>query len=56
MVTKDRLNNDKANGKETVRLGCTAAVQFMRSWRWEALSGVCLNEGEMKNKRVGRRL
>ena len=54
MVTKGRLNNDKANRKGTVRLECTAAVQFMR--RWEALSGVCLNEGEMKNKRVGRRL
>ena len=27
-VTKERLNNDKANGKGTVRLECAAAVQF----------------------------
>ena len=55
-VTKGRLNNDKANGKGKVRLECAAAVQFMRTWRWEALITMCLQEGGMNNKRVGGRL
>ena len=28
-------------------------MQFMRTRRWEALIGVCLEEGGMNNKRVG---
>ena len=56
MVTKGRLNNHKANRKGKVRLGCAAAVQFMRTRRWEALILICLEEGGMSNKRVGGRL
>ena len=56
MVTKGGLNNDKANGKGKVRLECAAAVQFMRTRRWEALITICLEEGGMNNKRVGGRL
>ena len=55
-VTKGRLSNDKANGKGKVRLECAAAVQFMRTWRWEALIMMCLEDGGMNNKRVGGRL
>ena len=54
-VTKGRMakGNDSANAKGQVRLGCAAAVQFMRTRRWEALIAVCLEEGGMNNKRVG---
>ena len=45
--------NDTANAKGNVRLECAAAVQLMRTRRWEALIGVCLAEGGMNNKRVG---
>ena len=55
-VTKGRYNNDKANTKGKVRLECAAAVQFMRTGRWEALLAICLEEGGMNNKRVGSRL
>ena len=55
-VTKGRLNNDKANWKGKVRLECAAAVQFMRTQRWEALITLCPEEGGMNNKRVGGRL
>ena len=55
-VTKGRLNNDKANGKGKARLECAAAVQFMRTRRWEALITICLEEGGMNNKRLGGRL
>ena len=55
-VTKGRLNNDKTIGKGKVRLECAAAVQFMRTRRWEALITMCLEEGGMNNKRVGGRL
>ena len=52
MVTKGRLNNNKANKKGKVRLDCAAAVQFMRIRRWEALIRICLEEGGRNNKRV----
>ena len=48
-VTTGRLNNDKANGKKKVRLECAAAVQFMRTRRWEALITICLEEGGTNN-------
>ena len=56
-VTKGRMakGNDSANAKGNVRLECAAAVQFMRSRRWEALIDVCLEEGGMNNKRMGGR-
>ena len=56
-VTKGRMakGNDSANAKGYVRLECAAAVQFMRTRRWEALIAVCLEEGGMNNKRVGGR-
>ena len=47
--------NDGANAKGKVRLECAAAVQFMRTRRWETLIAVCLEEGGMNNKRVGGR-
>ena len=50
-VTKGRFNNDKARGKGTVRLECAAAMQFMRTRRWEALITMCREEGGMNNKR-----
>ena len=50
--TKGRLNNDMANGKGQVRSECAAALQFMRTRRWEALLTICLEEGVMNNKRV----
>ena len=52
-VPMGRLNNDKANGKGKVRLECDAAMQFMRTRRWEALITMCLEEGGINNKRVG---
>ena len=55
-VTKRMLNNDNASGKEKVRLECAAAVQFMRTWRLEALITMRLEEGGMNKKRVGGRL
>ena len=55
-VTKGRSNNDKANGKGKVRLECAAAVQFMRTRRWETLITICLEEGGTNNERVGSRL
>ena len=55
-VEKGRLNNDKANGKGKVRLECAAAVQFMRTRRWEALITMCLEEGGKNNKRLRGRL
>ena len=55
-VTKVRLHNDKANGNGKVRLECAAAMQFMRSLRWDTLIDVCLDEGGITNKRPGRRL
>ena len=56
-VTKGRMakGNGRANAKGNVRLQCAAAVQFMRTRRWEALIAVCLEEGGMNNKRVGGR-
>ena len=47
--------NDSANAKGKVRLECAAAVQFMRTRRWEALIAVCLEEGGIYNKWVGGR-
>ena len=46
-VTKGRMakGNDNANAKGNARLECAAAMQFMRSRRWEALIDVCLEEG-----------
>ena len=56
-VTKGRMarGNDRANVNSNVRLECAAAVQFMRSRRWEALIDVCFEEGGINNKRVGGR-
>ena len=56
-VTKGRManGNGSANAKGNVRLECAAAVQFMRTRRWEALIAVCREEGGMDNKRVGGR-
>ena len=56
-VAKCRMakGNDNSNAKGNVRLECAAAVQFMRTRRWEALIAVCLEEGGMNNKRVGGR-
>ena len=56
-VTKGRMakGNDSAKARGRVRLGCAAAVQFMRTRRWEAHIDVCLEEGGMNNKRVGGR-
>ena len=51
MVTKGRLNNDKANWKGKVRLECAAAVQFMRTRRWEALITICPEDGGMNSLR-----
>ena len=48
---KGRLNNDKASGKGKVRLECAAAVQFMRTQRWEALITIYLQEGEQMTSR-----
>ena len=53
---KGEVENDKANGKGKVRLGCAAAVQFLRTRRWEALITICLEEQGMKHKRLGGRL
>ena len=54
-VTKGRMakGNDSAKAKGNVRLKCAAAVQFMRTRRWEALIAVCLEEGGTNNKWVG---
>ena len=56
-VTKGRMatGNDNANAKGQVKLESAAAVQFMRTRRWEVLVTVCLAEGGMHNKRVGGR-
>ena len=40
-----RLNNEKANGKGKGRFECAAAMQFIRTRRWEALITMCLEEG-----------
>ena len=47
--------NDSANAKGQIRLESAAAVQFMRTPTLEALIALCLEEGGMNNKRVGRR-
>ena len=56
-VTKGRMakGNASANAKGNVRLECAAAVQLMRTRRWEALIVVCLEEGGINNKRDGGR-
>ena len=56
-VTKGRMakGNNNANAKVQVTLECAAAVQFMRTRRWEALTAVRLEEGGTNNKRVGGR-
>ena len=56
-VTKGRMakGNGTANAKGNVRLECAAAVQFVRTRRWEALIVVCPEEGGMNNKRLGGR-
>ena len=53
-VTQGRMakRNDIAKAKGNVRLECAVAVQIMRTWRWEALIAVCLEEGGMNKKRV----
>ena len=56
-VTKGRMakGNGSANAKGNGRLQSAAAVQFMRTRRWEALIAVCLEERGMNNKQVGGR-
>ena len=57
IASKGRMvkGNDSANAKGNVRLECAAAMQFMRTRRWQALIAVCLEEGGMNNMRVGGR-
>ena len=51
-VTNSRMakGNGRANAKGNGRLQSAAAVQFMRTRRWEALIAVCLEERGMNNK------
>ena len=46
-ITKGGMakGNDNANATGNVRLGCAAAVQFMRTRRWQALIALRLEEG-----------
>ena len=56
-VTKGGMpkGNDTANAKGNVRIECAAAVHLMRTRRCEALIYVCLEEGGMNNRRLGRK-
>ena len=46
------LNNDKANSKGKVRMGCAAAIHFMQNRGWEKVMDACLQHPGLRQHQV----